>query len=273
MSKPRKYGLGGDPSEATRLESQAASYANILTQEFKLLNLKPKMKVLDAGCGSGAITRMMAKIVHPETVVGMDIDPVFIDEAGKIAKSNGVENIRFDIGNIDKMEYGDEAFDLTYCRLVLMHVNDPVRTVSEMKRVTKKDGFVAASDNEDDLMTGYPDAPAFWSLWKKYGERQARKGTNRHIGRELYSIFVRAGLSSISVHPMPIFATAVNPEAVKGLISVPVNILESVKGRMIGEGDASGEDFDKMHEEIELLSKDRGAFCMGGSFLAIGKVT
>ena len=272
LSDPRKYSGAGDPAEVARLESQATSMTNILTQEFKLLNLIPKMKVLDAGCGSGAITRRIAEAVYPETVLGVDIDPVFIEEARETALSKGVENIRFDVGNIDDMPYETGSFDLAYCRLVLMHVNDPVRSVSEMKRVTGKGGYVAASDLDDDTIVVYPEAPTFWGLWEKYSERAARSGQNRHVGRELYSIFHRAGLKSISVHPMPIFATAANPEALETFASVPFGILESVKSGMIGEGLASEEDFDRLHEEFNLLSKDGGAFGMYCTFLAIGRV-
>lgn len=272
MSKPRKYARALDPAEAARLESQATSMAATLAREFKLLNLGSNMKVLDAGCGSGVITRRIAEAVHPETVVGMDIDPVFIEEARKTSANKGIENIRFDIGNIDGMDYEAGSFDLAYCRLVLMHVNDPVRAVSEMRRVTRKGGYVAASDLDDDLIAMYPEAPTFWRLWEKYGERAARSGQNRRIGKELYSIFYRAGLRSISVHPMPIFATAANPEAYKIIASVPLGILESSKSDLIDEGLASDEDFKKLHEEFDRLSKDKGAFGMFCTFLAIGKV-
>lgn len=269
MSKPRKYGSALDPAEAARLESQATSLAHYLNQEFKLLNFSPNMKVLDAGCGSGAITRRIAEAVHPETVVGMDIDPVFIEEARKTALSKGVENIRFDIGNIDDMDYETGSFDLAYCRLVLMHVNDPVRSVSEMRRVTRKGGYVAASDLDDGLLTVYPEAPTFWRLWRA---RAARSGENRRIGRELYSIFHRAGLKSISVHPILVFASAANPEAIKMLASVNFGILEHSRSALIREGLASDEDFEKMYEEFDLFLKDGGAFAITCFFLAIGKV-
>ena len=272
MSEPRGYGGALDPIEAARLESQARSMSHLLTQEFQLLNLGPNMKILDAGCGSGAITRLMAKAVYPETVVGMDIDPVFIEKARKTAESESIENIRFDLGNIDAMDYDDDSFDLSYCRLVLMHVNDPVRSVSEMKRVTRKGGYVAASSIDDASMIIYPNATRFWDLWRKYGERAARSGVNRHIGRELYSIFKKAGLSSVSVHPMPFYATVENPAGVEEFSSVGVGVLLSSRSGMVSDGVASDDDFDKMLEEINQLKMDEGGFAMCCTFLAIGKV-
>ena len=215
---------------------------------------------------------MMAKAVYPETVVGMDIDPVFIEKARKKAESEAIENIRFDLGNIDAMDYEDDSFDLSYCRLVLMHVNDPVRSVSEMKRVTKKGGYVAASSIDDDTMMTYPEAPRFWDLWRKYGVRAARNGINRHIGRELYSIFNKAGLSSISVHPLPFYATAGNPLGVEEITSVAVGILQLSRSGMVSDGVASDDDFENMLDDINRIKKDKGAYAMCGTFLAIGKV-
>jgi ubiquinone/menaquinone biosynthesis C-methylase UbiE len=273
MNESREYGDSGNLAEVNRLESQARTMGHLISQEFRLLNLRPNLQVLDAGCGSGAITRMIAKKVYPETVIGMDIDPVFIEEARKTADKNGVKNIRFDLGNIDEMKYEKGSFDLAYCRLVLMHVNDPVRSVSEMKRVTKKGGYVAASDIEDDLMTSYPPTPLFWDLWKKHGEFAALRGTNRHIGRELYSIFSKVGLRSISIHPMPFYATAANSELFKSTLSVPIGILLAGKRRMVEEGVASEDDFDNMVAEMNEAAKNSGGFAMGCSFLAIGKVT
>lgn len=272
MAKPRKYGDSGNPLELDRLESQAVSMDKLLDQEFQILGLRPNLRVLDAGCGSGAVTRKISRLVYPETVVGMDIDPIFIEQAGKDAVNRGIENIQFDLGNIDSMDYEEESFDLSYCRLVLMHVSDPVRSVKEMRRVTRSGGYVAVSDVEDDLMTAYPDTPISWDVWKKYGEYVARKGMDRHIGRQLYSILTRAGLESVSIHPMPLFATAADREALRSLVSVGSGILLSAKEGMISGGYTSEEEFDSAIEELDQSTEDEGGFRMACSFLAVGKV-
>ncbi len=125
--------------------------------------MKPGMKVLDAGCGTGAVTRRMALRVHPEEALGVDIDPVFIEEAGRLAASQGVGNVRFERGDINHLRYGDDTFDVSYCRLVLMHVDDPVRAISELKRVTRRGGLVAASDYDDGAML-ISHAPKFFDM-------------------------------------------------------------------------------------------------------------
>ncbi|NIN63955.1 MAG: methyltransferase domain-containing protein, partial [Anaerolineae bacterium] len=50
------------------------------------MGLREGMQVLDAGCGTGAVTRMMAKIVAPGEVTGIDIDSLFVSAAKNLAE-------------------------------------------------------------------------------------------------------------------------------------------------------------------------------------------
>ena len=198
--QPRRYGWAGLPEEVQRLEAQARSMEAVINRELQIMKLEPNQRILDAGCGTGAVTRMIARRVSPGEVVGMDIDLLFLENAKKLAENEGLKNIRFELGNIDDLSYDDEDFHGTYCRLVLMHVNEPVHSVSELARVTKRGGFVAVSDNDDGVIISYPHVPKFQRLWGLYGERAKKRGVNRYIGRELYSILSRADLGRKIFH-------------------------------------------------------------------------
>lgn len=162
--KPRKYSHAGRLEESFRLEAQARAFEKVIGKELEFLDLKPNMKVLDAGCGTGAVTRRMALKLFPEEACGVDLDPLFIDEAKKSASREDIKNIRFELGNIDNLKYENGTFDLSFCRLVLMHVSSPVKTIAELKRVTKKGGIVAASDMDDGAMLIFPQTPKFFDL-------------------------------------------------------------------------------------------------------------
>ncbi|MDH7564093.1 MAG: class I SAM-dependent methyltransferase [Candidatus Bathyarchaeota archaeon] len=141
--KPQdKYVHAGKIEEVIRLEAQAKAFGKVIEKEFEILGLKQGMKVLDAGCGTGAVARKMAAKVSPGEVYGIDIDSLFISEAKKLATNEGIKNIVFELGDVDDLKQSDGTFDVSYCRLVLMHVKNPVKTVSELKRVTKKGGLL-----------------------------------------------------------------------------------------------------------------------------------
>jgi ubiquinone/menaquinone biosynthesis C-methylase UbiE len=269
--KPRKYVGAGRPEETIRLEAQAKALDKIIERELGILCLKPNMRVLDAGCGTGAVTRKIASKVFPAETFGIDIDPLFVDKAKKTALDKGAKNIHFELGNIDSLTYDDGFFDMSYCRLVLMHVKNPVKTIAELRRVTRKDGIVAASDNDDGAILIYPPAPRFFSLWERYGEWAKARGEDRYIGRKLYSIFLEAGLRSIKIYPLPTFATQREPDVLRMLVYVLVDILELHKDAMIKEGVATAKDYEEAVKEIETVLRNAGTFLMGCFFLAVGE--
>ncbi len=267
-----RYLDAGKLEEASRLESQARAFEAIIEKELQILGLQPGSNVLDAGCGTGAVARRIASKISPGRVHGVDMDPLFVSEAKRLALKEGIDNVSYQIGDVNKMIFGDGAFDVSYCRLVLMHVKDPVRVVTEMKRVTKRNGLVAASDNDDRLIATYPNIPKLLKLWSKYGEWARSKMVDRYIGRKLFSIFSQAGLDAIDVFPFPVHATQRNPEALKMLVSVPVEILQMSKEAMISDGFITAQEYEKGIEELPLLLNDPGAFAMGTSFFAVGKL-
>jgi ubiquinone/menaquinone biosynthesis C-methylase UbiE len=167
---PREYDYALKKEEATRLELQAVAFEPIIRQELQLLGLQKGMKVLDAGCGTGAISWMIAKEVVPGKDYGVDMDSVFLQEATKQAEQKGITNIQFREGNICNLEYKDGFFDTSYCRFVLMHVDNPIETVSELKRVTKSKGSIGISDVDDGTFITYPDVPHFHHVWSQFGK-------------------------------------------------------------------------------------------------------
>ena len=271
-NQPKKYSYGGKPEEVLRLEAQGRVYGRLLEKEIELLSLKPGMRVLDAGCGTGVVTRRIAVKVSPGEVHGVDMDPLFIQKAKKLAAEKEASNIKFSLGNADDLGFEDGFFDLSYSRLVLMHVQDPVKTVAELKRVTKSGGTVAISDQDDGGIIVYPELPKMMQMFSKYESLADRKGEDRFIGRKLFSIMKQAGLSPITIFPFPIYATQQNPEMLKMLVSVPVQLVESSKDEMIKKGLISVGDFPEAIKKVEEFLAHPGAFAMGLTFLASGNV-
>ena len=258
--------------EVMRLELQATALSDVIDQEIDAMNIKPGMSILDAGCGTGAITRKFAQIVKPAKVTAIDFDPVFIENAKAIAADEGINSINFEIGNLDNLKYQDGAFDLTYCRLVLMHVEDPVRTISELKRVTRKGGLVAISDNDDGTTIIYPLMPRLMELWRKYGEWAKTARMDRYIGRQLFSFLSQAGLKSIKIFPFPINRTQETPEQLRMFASIPVQIINAKKTELIKQGIFTEEEYNIAMEEFEAMVSNPGGFLMHTFFLAIGEV-
>ena len=104
-------------------------------------NLRGRARVLDVGCGTGALAAaILAANGHAE-VVGIDPSETFVAHA----REHGADpRARFEVGDAQKLHFPDGAFDAALAMLVLNFVPDPPAAAAEMRRVTRPGGCVAA---------------------------------------------------------------------------------------------------------------------------------
>jgi SAM-dependent methyltransferase len=99
-------------------------------------------RVLDVGCGTGHLSRAIVERSIPNEVRAIDFAPTYIDYA---KRRNQDPRIVFDVGDACAMQFADHTFDRALSLLVLHFVPQPDRAISEMRRVVKPGGVVAAA--------------------------------------------------------------------------------------------------------------------------------
>lgn len=101
--------------------------------------------VLDVACGTGALTRVVAKAVGPHgRVVGLDLSPESLAVARTIKLDpSSAALIEWREGDVSAIPFEDETFDVVFCNFGLMFFPDRVAALKEMRRVLKKDGRLA----------------------------------------------------------------------------------------------------------------------------------
>ncbi|HET6948299.1 MAG TPA: methyltransferase domain-containing protein [bacterium] len=113
-------------------------------------------RVLDVGSGTGNLALELSARRRVD-VVGIDPSTAFVEHARTRAAGG---RIRFDIGDAQALPYEDASFDACLALLVINHIPDPRRVVSEMRRVTRPGGRVAAA--VWDYGEGMTMLRAFW---------------------------------------------------------------------------------------------------------------
>ncbi len=163
---------------------------------YLLPRLAPDAKILDVGCGPGTITAGLADRVPHGHVTGIDYAPEIIDQAREVIGDR--TNLGFAVADVYALDYPDATFDVVYAHQVLQHLGDPVRALSEMRRVTRPGGLVAARDGDFGGMTWYPELPVL-DEWRAFYTKVARgNGGEPHAGRQLHVWAKAAGLADIA---------------------------------------------------------------------------
>jgi SAM-dependent methyltransferase len=103
--------------------------------------LRDAGRILDVGCGTGALVKTIADVTHKSEIVGMDPAQSFIEYARTCFND---PRIVFQVGDAMQIPFPAAHFDQTLSLLVMMFVPQPERAASEMKRVTRPGGTVSA---------------------------------------------------------------------------------------------------------------------------------
>ena len=138
--------------------------------------------VLDVGCGPGNLTAGIAELVHPGSVIGIDVASDVIE----MAKAEFASScIGFEVADIYSLNYPDEQFDVVHAHQVLQHLGNPIAALHEMKRVAKMGGFVAVRDSDYGEMTWSPDDAMLDRWLDLYQQIARRNGAEPNAGRHL----------------------------------------------------------------------------------------
>lgn len=160
--------------------------------------LRPGLRVLDIGCGTGAISAGIARYVGSEgKVVGIDNTPGFID-SGKSAYG-GIRNL--ELIHADLFEWNtDEKFDLVVSARVLQWLSNPVQALKKMKTFLIPGGMVSILDYNHAALSWAPQPPqSMLTFYDAFLRWRADAGMNNQIADDLPRYFSDAGFHSVEV--------------------------------------------------------------------------
>lgn len=168
----------------------------IKQQTFDRLEACEGDHLLDVGCGTGDDVRVLAQLVgNSGRVAGVDPSAAMIREACR--RSSGLNlPIEFHVCDAARLDFPDETF--TGCRTdrVLVHLHDPLRTLSEMVRVLRPGGRLVVFDF--DWETLIVDSP-HRALTRRLLNSFCDQGGSRWVGRQLRGLFSSMALAEINV--------------------------------------------------------------------------
>jgi ubiquinone/menaquinone biosynthesis C-methylase UbiE len=116
----RPYAIHSD-EECERLELQA-QLANI-EEHLQHLPVSPSDRVLDVGCGSGSMSRLIARTFPRVEVVGVDLREQYLNFAR--ARAEEIQNLTFRSADVFALPFADASFDVVWTKYLLQWLKEP----------------------------------------------------------------------------------------------------------------------------------------------------
>jgi ubiquinone/menaquinone biosynthesis C-methylase UbiE len=165
--------------------------SQLSAQLADLAGIEAGQQVIDVGCGPGALTAELVQRLGANAVAAVDPSEQFV--AAARARHPGVD-VR--LASAENLPFGDGEFEAALAQLVVHFMADPIDGLSEMRRVTRPGGVVAAS--VWDMGGGRAPISPYWKAARELdpnltGESDRAGGRKGH----LVELFAAAGLRDV----------------------------------------------------------------------------
>lgn len=208
-----RYVHGYGERESSRLFDQADTLAQLLHGDTRY---PAGNSVLEAGCGVGGQTVLLAANSPEAKITSIDISPDSLRRAEALAARQGLRNVTFAVQNVYALDFEDDSFDHVFVCFVLEHLREPARALRSLKRVLRPGGSITVIEGDHESFYCYPETDAARRVVQCFAAAQARMGGNSFIGRALYPLLMESGFAEVSVSPRMVYVDASRPNLVEG---------------------------------------------------------
>jgi ubiquinone/menaquinone biosynthesis C-methylase UbiE len=217
---------------------------------LRMLPMPEGSSVLDVGSGLGILAFELAANLGVH-VQGVDIDTRFVkhsiallDRLDQQDLFTGGATVRFSEGDIRKLTFDNDCFDLAFVRELLQFLSDPVEALREVYRVVRPGGYACISDTDDQLHITWPEhSPPLARLVGAVSDIQYARGGDRQCGRKLSTYLRHVGFDIASVVVLPEAQHRI-VDRLDGERSLVLEQLRSARQRIVQTGTLTAEDFD-----------------------------
>jgi ubiquinone/menaquinone biosynthesis C-methylase UbiE len=133
-------------AEALEIRAGEQRQKEMLAAYLTAISFPHEARVLDVGCGTGAVARVLSEWPGVGEVIGVDPSPVFIERARQLATQ--LRNVSFCVGDARSLDFKDASVDVAVVHTCLCHIPGPERALAELCRVLRPGGWLAVFDGD-----------------------------------------------------------------------------------------------------------------------------
>ena len=252
------YVHGYSERESTRLDDQAATLEELLHSDTIY---PPEDSVLEAGCGIGAQTVILAKNSPQAKITSIDISEDSHNKARQNVARENISNVEFRVANIFDLPFEEKSFDHIFVCFVLEHLEKPVEALTALKKVLKTGGTITVIEGDHGSCFFHPETEAAVKAWNSLVESQARLNGNSLIGRQVYPLLKKAAFRDVTVSPRMVYSDASRPAIEDGFVRrTIIPMIEGVRDIAPEMGIIDKETFEKGIADLHRTASQYGTF-------------
>ena len=257
--RANEYVHGYSEREDRRLRDQSQTLAELLHHD----SLYPAgSRVLEAGCGVGAQTVLLARNSPGAQFTSVDVSPVSVQAAQAAVRRAGFTNVAFRTANIFQLPFPRASFDHVFVCFVLEHLAEPIRALRHLEAVLKPGGTLTVIEGDHGSTLFHPHSEAAWKTIQCLIDLQAEAGGDALIGRRLFPLLRAAGFREVTVSPRFVYVDASRPTWVEGFTrNTYLAMVEGVRERALAAGLIDRRAWGKGIADLKAGAGSGGTFC------------
>lgn len=211
------YIHGYSDTEQERLIQQAKYWRDKLI--IKDLDYQAGEKLLEIGCGAGAVLGILGQTFPGLQLAGIDLEPKQIDYAQNYLGHLGFSAVDLRVGDATQLPWQDNYFDHLYAIWFLEHLPNPLQVLQAAKRVLKPGGTITVTETDYRTMVVTLDSADYRYLIDSLCELLLRARGNPAMGQSLGTLLFQAGFEGVNNQPFPVHhAYSLDRQELKGFI-------------------------------------------------------
>lgn len=258
MTEP-SYVHGYSTREAERLSDQAQTLTDLLHHDTRY---PAGSRVLEAGCGIGAQTVILARNSPGAAITSIDISPESLRLAEEAVRAGGFSHVTFRQADIFNLPFAPESFDHIFVCFVLEHLAEPGLALACLRPLLRDGGTLTVIEGDHGTTVFHPEDPDARRAIGCLVELQRQGGGNALIGRQLFPLLTGAGYRDVSISPRMVYVDNSRPQLVEGFTKLTFTaMVEGVGAEVLRQGLMDPESWERGIRALYRTAEEDGVFC------------
>lgn len=256
--KASGYLHGFTEEERDRLRRQARQLEQAIYRDVDLWRCR---KLLEVGCGVGAQSEVLLRRFPELHVTGVERSEENLKAAREFIAGLAGARDRFEgvHGDAASLPWPAAEFDSAFLCWVLEHVGDPMRVLSEVRRVLRPGSPVIVTEVQNASFFIDPYSPNTLDYWRVFNDHQLELGGDPFVGAKLGNLLLAVGYVDIETRVRTFHLDNRRPGERAEFLHYWTELLLSGAPQLEEAGLIATETVDGMKRELEQVGRDPNA--------------